>query len=122
MIKKESMKIISTNVIAKETVEMVLHNEYISENAAPGQFLHISVSGCTLRRQLSIAAVNRTVKTLIILLKIIEKGTKQLSENVAEETIDVLGPAGNGFLLKNLPKNDKVLLIGEALVSHHYIF
>lgn len=115
MIKKESMKIISTNVIAKETVEMVLHNEYISENAAPGQFLHISVSGCMLRRPLSIAAVDRTAKTVTILFKIIGKGTKRLSGYVAGETIDVLGPAGNGFPLKKLPKNDKVLLIGGGI-------
>src|SRR5699024_2116254 len=102
MIKKETMKIISTKIIAKETVEMVLQNDYISENAAPGQFLHIAVTGHTLRRPLSIAAVNRSEKTVTILFKIIGNGTKVLSEYQLGETIDVLGPAGNGFPLDNL--------------------
>lgn len=115
MIKKESMKVISVRSIAKETIEMVLQNEYISQNADPGQFLHIAVSEHTLRRPLSIAAVNRSEETVTILFKIIGSGTERLADYNIGDSLDVLGPAGNGFPLEELRPGTDVLLIGGGI-------
>lgn len=115
MIKKEAMKIISSKQIATDTVEMVLKNEYISNHATPGQFLHIAITGHTLRRPLSIAAVDSKAKTVTILFKIIGSGTETLATYQVGETIDVLGPNGNGFPVQTGQKSATVLLIGGGI-------
>src|SRR5699024_5754570 len=94
MIKKETMKIVSSEEIAQATVEMVLKNEYISQDAQPGQFLHITVPGHTLRRPISIAAVDLDEGTVTILFKKVGKGTSVLASLPAGMTIDTLGPNG----------------------------
>jgi len=97
MIKREMMKVISSNKIALDTVEMILGNEYISANAKPGQFLHISVPNFTLRRPISIASVDKIEQTVTILFKIIGNGTKNLAQIPTGTNIDVLGPNGSSF-------------------------
>ncbi|RLL45522.1 dihydroorotate dehydrogenase electron transfer subunit [Oceanobacillus piezotolerans] len=113
MISKEIMQILSVSEIASETVEMVLRNEYISEQAIPGQFLHILIDGHTLRRPISIADINRESKTVTILFKIIGDGTKTLAGFKEGMEIDVLGPSGNGFLIEE--QDSVVLLIGGGI-------
>ena len=76
MIKKELMKVIFSKQIAKDTIEMVLKNDYISQTAIPGQFVHIAVPGHTLRRPISIAAVDKQANTVTILFKTIGAGTE----------------------------------------------
>lgn len=115
MIKKESMKIIRTEEIAKETIEMILENKHISENAIPGQFLHISVIGHTLRRPISITVVDPEKHTVTILFKVIGEGTKALAAYQAGMTIDVLGPSGNGFPMEEISNTPTALLVGGGI-------
>lgn len=115
MIKKEAMNIVSSTTIAKETIELVLQNEYISQHAVPGQFLHIAVSGHTLRRPLSIAAVDKANQTVTILFKIIGTGTKRLANYQVGENLDVLGPSGNGFPIDDIKQDSTILLIGGGI-------
>lgn len=115
MIKQEAMEVISSTRIAKDTIEMVLNNSYISNKAVPGQFLHISVVGHTLRRPISIAAVNQVENTVTILFKIIGSGTEALANYQVGSSINVLGPSGNGFSIAELTKEDSVLLIGGGI-------
>jgi len=114
MIKKEIMQIVSSNRIALDTFEMVLKNAYISSTAQPGQFLHISLPGHTLRRPISIANVDRQAETVTAIFKILGEGTKNLSYCKAGETLDVLGPGGNGFNLENEP-GSRIVLIGGGI-------
>lgn len=115
MIKKESMEIISIQPIAKDSIEMKLRNSYISKNAIPGQFLHIAVPGHTLRRPISIAAVDENEQTVTILFKVVGDGTTRLAALRAGERIDVLGPNGNGFPINDLQPSQTVLLIGGGI-------
>lgn len=115
MIKKEEMRILSCRELALDTVEMVLQNDYISEHALPGQFLHVSVPGHTLRRPISIAHVNRSQKTVTILFKKIGSGTHTLAMYQKGMVLDVLGPNGNGFPVDHLTKSAPVLLIGGGI-------
>src|SRR5699024_8225598 len=115
MIKKVSLEVISSQYIAKDTIEMVLKNEYISHQAVPGQFLHISVVGHTLRRPISIAAVNQADQTVTILFKVVGTGTEALARYRVGSTIDVLGPNGNGFPIEQRKASDCVLLIGGGI-------
>src|SRR5699024_6774533 len=97
MMKKVNLQIRKTTVIALDTVEMILKNTYVSQNAVPGQFLHINVPGHTLRRPISLADVDRKAETITILLKIIGTGTNQLSIYKQGMMINGLGPNGNGL-------------------------
>lgn len=115
MIKKEQMKIISNKRIATETIEMILENKYISENAVPGQFLHITVIGHTLRRPISIASVDADAQTVTILFKELGDGTRELATYQPGTALDVLGPAGNGFPIDKIKETPTALLIGGGI-------
>lgn len=115
MIKKEAMKILSSRQIALDTFELVLENTYISQHAAPGQFVHLAVPGHTLRRPISIAATDSKAKTVTILFKQVGKGTEVLGSLPAGTMIDALGPNGNGFPLTNLEELQEVLVIGGGI-------
>ena len=114
MINKEKLRIVSSCQIAKYTVEMVLENDYISKHATPGQFVHLTVDGHTLRRPISIADINREQQTITILFKIIGSGTKRLAAYQVGEYVDALGPSGNGFQLEN-HSGATILLVGGGI-------
>ncbi|WP_102026284.1 dihydroorotate dehydrogenase electron transfer subunit [Salirhabdus sp. Marseille-P4669] len=114
MMKREKVLIESSEVIAKDTVEMVLYSMYISDVAKPGQFIHIAVEGHTLRRPISIATVDRERETITILFKIDGSGTKQLAEYSVGKELDVIGPLGNGFPV-NERDGSTILLIGGGI-------
>ncbi|MEI3606701.1 dihydroorotate dehydrogenase electron transfer subunit [Pseudogracilibacillus sp. SE30717A] len=115
MIKKEILKVMSVKEIATDSYEMSLENEYISTHAVPGQFLHLSIPGHTLRRPISIASCNQMDKVVKVLFKTIGTGTKELSGYQSGEQLDGLGPIGHGFPIEDLKPNDSVLLIGGGI-------
>ena len=115
MIRKEILPIVSNKQIAHESYELILKSEYISSHAIPGQFLNVSIRNHTLRRPLSIAAVDQTNDTVTLLYKVVGLGTKDLIAYNENEELDVLGPSGNGFALDDLEANDEVLLIGGGI-------
>lgn len=114
MMKKSDLLILKSTIIAKDTFEMVLENEDLSQLIEPGEFLHISVPNLTLRRPISVADIDRNRGTITIIFKVIGEGTRELSRIEKGETIDVLGPLGNGFNL-NQAENSTVLLIGGGV-------
>lgn len=114
MNQKQNMEIISINEIAKDSIEMILKNQFISKNAKAGQFLHISVDGHTLRRPISIADVDSNQDTITILFKKLGSGTKTLADSKKGDMLDVLGPIGNGFDLE-LEEGTTVLLMGGGI-------
>lgn len=115
MIRKEILPIVSNKKIAHESYELILESKYISSNAIPGQFLHVSIKNHTLRRPLSIAAVNKEQETVTLLYKVVGSGTEDLIGYNSDEKIDVLGPSGNGFITDDLNEGDEVLLIGGGI-------
>src|SRR5690625_321581 len=114
MIKQEKLLITSSNLIAKDTVELILKNNHISQNAKPGQFIHIQLDGFTLRRPISIADVDQEHGKITILFKTLGKGTKKLATYQTGQTINALGPLGNGFVYSDV-KDKKALLIGGGI-------
>ncbi|WP_067728352.1 dihydroorotate dehydrogenase electron transfer subunit [Oceanobacillus damuensis] len=114
MMKKENVVIKSVEQIALDTVEMVVKNPYISQKAIPGQFLHVSVEGHTLRRPISIADINRENKTITILFKMVGSGTAKLAALNPGMSFDVLGPSGNGFQTEG-NESSTILLIGGGI-------
>src|SRR5699024_9162621 len=71
--------------------------------------------GHTLRRPISIAAVDTHKETITILFKVIGLGTQTLANYQVGNFVDVLGPSGNGFPIEQLSGEDTVLLIGGGI-------
>ena len=77
---------------------LVMHCPGISEQARPGQFVHVLVprlDGSVLRRPFSIYSAEQG--KLSIVFKIVGKGTHAMGYLGAHTELSVIGPLGNGF-------------------------
>lgn len=83
----------------------------LARQARPGQFVHVRVSGLeqvSLRRPFSIFGARDGA--LEILYKTVGRGTEQLSRLSPGDSVQVIGPLGNGFPLE--PEGSPVLVAG----------
>ena len=85
----------------------------------PGQFVHVKVDDCIdplLRRPISICDVDLIQEELTMIYRAEGNGTKQLSAlKQAGETVNVLGPLGNGFPTDVVSKGTKGFLVGGGV-------
>lgn len=96
----EAAKVISNRPIGTAVFELILFSPDIAAQAQPGQFIHLKLNSLTvplLRRPLSIAGANSTDGSLTIIYRVVGQGTALLSRLKADETVDCLGPLGQGF-------------------------
>lgn len=111
--KKIEMEVISNQQIALETYEMTLKNDYVCQEAKPGQFLHIAIPNFTLRRPISIASVDQDTSVVTIIYKIFGTGTDALTTMLPGTFLDVIGPNGSSYPLdENL---QEALLVGGGV-------
>ncbi|MCK5595314.1 dihydroorotate dehydrogenase electron transfer subunit [bacterium] len=99
-VKKE---IIENKKISAGCYRITFESRKIACMAKPGQFLHIKCSDTydpLLRRPISIHSVENNV--IEILYKVVGRGTGLLSEKSCGDSIDVMGPLGNGFDYQSL--------------------
>ncbi len=118
MKKVENMTVLSNELIARKIYKCVLSGQLVNEITEPGQFVHVKVSGGTeptLRRPISICEIDRAQESLTMIYRVEGKGTKLLSEKRDGETVDVLGPLGNGFPIEGLKPNAHCLLVGGGI-------
>ena len=80
--------------LTEDTYELVLSGD-TSAITAPGQFVNIELPGKFLRRPISIC--NWTEDALMLLVKVVGEGTKELVRCVPGTELDVLSGLGNGF-------------------------
>lgn len=86
--------------IAEDTYEMILKTPGIADAARPGQFVNLRLSeklDPLLRRPISLHNVDAGEGTISMLYMVVGKGTHMMSEFEEGETVDVLGPLGNGW-------------------------
>ena len=103
----ENTAINSTNFLIKVKSEKEL------PVLLPGQFANVEVEKSNeifLRRPFSIFEVDYNNRTISLLVKILGRGSKLLTELVVGQKLNLVFPLGKGFT-KPQP-NDKVLLIG----------
>ncbi|MDP2924139.1 MAG: dihydroorotate dehydrogenase electron transfer subunit [Candidatus Omnitrophota bacterium] len=76
---------------------LAFESAYIAQTVRPGQFVHIKIDNkaTILRRPFSIHKVNGN--TIYILFRMRGRGTKILSQYKPGDTLDIIGPLGNGF-------------------------
>jgi len=92
--KKSLFTVEHTRQLTADTYEMILSGD-TSAITAPGQFVEIELPGKFLRRPISIC--NWTNEALMLLIKVVGEGTKELVRSVPGTELDVLSGLGNGF-------------------------
>lgn len=105
--------IIGKENLSRDIFSLTICCHEISSLAVPGQFVHIALPGHSLRRPISISSIDREAHTIRIIFAVKGTGTKDLSCLNVGNTIDIVGPLGNGFTL--LGKDKKVILIGGGI-------
>ncbi|MBO4770331.1 MAG: dihydroorotate dehydrogenase electron transfer subunit [Clostridia bacterium] len=108
--KQALYEITSNRRIADAVYEIKLRGD-VTEIKIPGQFVNLKIDGLYLRRPISVCDISGDCLTLIY--KAIGKGTFQLSEMTAGQTVDVLSGLGNGYDLS--VSGIKPLLIGGGV-------
>lgn len=110
-----SYKITEKKALAENIFSFEIYCPDVAETAACGQFVHVLVPGRTLRRPISICEADREKGTLRIVFEIRGAGTRQLSELNRGDEINMIAPLGNGFTVRELPENKRVIVIGGGI-------
>lgn len=110
--RKETAKVISQERIATDIYSMWISCE-AADTAAPGQFISVYTkdAGKLLPRPISICEIDRKQHRLRIVYRVVGGGTKQFSAYKEGEDMEILGPLGNGFPLKE----KKAFLMGGGI-------
>jgi dihydroorotate dehydrogenase electron transfer subunit len=85
-----------------------------AQHAQPGSFVHLRCeSALPMRRPLSIMRASAEAGWIEVLFKVIGAGTAALSQRRPGETLNLLGPIGQGFTLH--PARPRILAIGGGV-------
>lgn len=93
--------------------DLTLHCPDIAQAAVPGQFVHILCGEKTLRRPISICEIHKEEGTIRIVFDVRGEGTAWLADRSEGETLNVLGPLGNGFDVSDT--SQKALFVGGGI-------
>ena len=111
--KQVSATIVSSSELMPGYQLMCVEAPDIAAIARPGQFVTVSCGQeLILRRPLSIHQLANSGQ-LHLLFSIVGKGTSWLSDRQEGETLDLLGPLGNGFSIE--PASRKLLLVAGGI-------
>ena len=108
-------KLIEKKAIASGIFSFTILCPEVAELSECGQFVHILVKGCTLRRPISICEVDKEKGTIRIVFEIRGSGTDKLAEMNVGDEIDMIAPLGNGFTVKELSEGKRVIVVGGGI-------
>lgn len=103
----EKCPVASNEEISCGIYEIIIKCPSIADSAKPGQFLHVKAGNGMeplLRRPISINRIDRENGTITFIYQVVGRGTALISRVEAGEYLDVLGPLGNPFPLRNSKK------------------
>jgi len=109
--------------VAAHVREIVLYAPELAEGVYPGQFVHVLCGNLydpLLRRPFSIHDADPSSGRVSLLYEIRGRGTAALAEKLPGETLDVLGPLGQGFTLPESSSQPLVLIAGGMGVAPLY--
>ena len=99
MKKIQKLKIKSNKNVAEDHFVLECESKFLARKTKPGQFVEVKVQskGGTplLKTPLGVHKIKKD--TIALLYKIVGESTKVLSTRKKGETVEVLGPLGNGF-------------------------
>lgn len=105
--RKETAKVLSHEMLVKDIYSMWIETD-IAKEAVPGQFISVYTKSEArlLPRPISICEIG--CDKLRIVYRIAGEGTREFSSYKEGDSIDILGPLGNGFPITDMrkPVND----------------
>ncbi len=106
-------EIVDNKKILPDVFRIRVHAPEIAMIARPGQFIHVRIDSALtiLRRPLGVADVDAKEGTVTMFYRLIGKGTHALALMKKGDTVNCLGPLGNGFTLGD----GKSLIIGGGM-------
>lgn len=110
MKKIEDCRIISNKMISEDVFEIQLETKEIAAASKPGQFVEVKLDSLFLRRPISIGKIEEN--TLYLYVKIVGRGTLNLSKMKVDERVNVIGPLGNSF---EAMEDKKIVLVGGGI-------
>ena len=115
--RKETAKIISQDKIAKDIFSMWIKTD-IAYEAKAGQFISVFTKDRSklLPRPISFCEIYKLAGLIRIVYRVTRKdtGTKQLSKLEGGDTVEIMGPLGNGFPMED-EDGKEILLIGGGI-------
>ncbi len=113
MKEKEQAIVLGQKEIGPGIHDMVLHCPKAAEAARPGQFVLVYCEDGRrlLPRPLSLCETDKKEGTLRLVYRTAGGGTAQFAQKTAGDTLEVLGPLGNGFTLKK----ERAILVGGGI-------
>lgn len=114
---REKAAVLCQEQIAAGIYSMWLQTERIASAAKPGQFISVySNDGSRmLPRPISLCEIDREKNAVRIVYRVAGKGTEEFSGCTAGDTLEILGPLGNGFPLERCPEGRRAFLIGGGI-------
>ena len=109
----QNAPVLSRKELAPGIFDYLVSCPELAAQAVPGQFVHIRVPGRTLRRPISICSIDTAAGTLRLVMEVRGEGTAILSQVDEGDTLDLLGPLGNGFSLPD--PSAKVIVVGGGI-------
>ena len=99
--------------LASDIYSLILYAPEIAVEAKAGQFVsEYSKDGSKLLpRPISLCEVDKVTGTIRLVYRVVGFGTKEFSGLRADDTVEVMGPLGNGFE----KKDKKAILIGGGI-------
>lgn len=115
---RKEVKILSNAHLKERYFKLSFQDRELARKATPGQFIHVRVASDgepLLRRPFSIHRVSNG--KVEILYTIVGKGTEKFSQKKSGESLDIIGPLGNGFTFgtKHQTPNTKPILIAGGM-------
>ncbi len=108
--KNSIFEIVSNRPLTSTVFEMVLKGD-TSPITASGQFVNIALEGLYLRRPISVCDVRGD--ELVLIYKVVGKGTEQMSRMSSGEKLDLLTGLGNGYDLSL--SGERPLMLGGGV-------
>jgi len=108
--------VIQKKIISGLITQLTFKADNISKLAVPGQFVQVRVSDDFIPlwpRPFSIFDVDTQKGEVSIIFKIAGYGTNLLAKKKEGDSIQILGPLGNGFSIP--PKNDRIIIAAGGI-------
>ena len=110
---KERVTVVYQSCIAAGVYSIWLQTAQIAAAAVPGQFVSVYSNNASriLPRPISICEINKNSGMIRLVYRVVGEGTEEFSHLVPGDSVDIMGPLGNGFSLQE----KSALLIGGGV-------
>jgi len=118
---RESAPVVAVSPLPGGHCRLVLRAPAVARTARPGQFVNVAVplDSAMLRRPLGVYRTHNQTD-VELLFKVVGRGTAALAQAREGDTVDVIGPLGNGFDLSGEPPEVAVLVAGGFGIAPLY--